>query len=145
MDIYVGNLNFKVSESDLEGLFSAYGTVGSAKIITDKYSGRSKAGRQQIGIDPSSLQSFRSRRADAADLSALIARGQRMRRIFENTRTAVTRDVCDSIHVTGRTGEMDGHDHLCPLRHTTRNRFRIDVRPLRPGIGQDRSGTDIQN
>ncbi len=42
MDIYVGNLNFKVTESDLEGLFKEYGTIGSVKIISDKYSGRSK-------------------------------------------------------------------------------------------------------
>jgi len=42
MDIYVGNLNFKVSESDLEELFKAHGTVSAVKIITDKYSGRSK-------------------------------------------------------------------------------------------------------
>jgi len=42
MNIYVGNLNFKVSESDLEGAFAEYGAVGEVKIITDKYSGRSK-------------------------------------------------------------------------------------------------------
>ena len=42
MNIYVGNLDFKVSENDLEGIFVEYGTVSSAKIITDKYSGRSK-------------------------------------------------------------------------------------------------------
>lgn len=42
MNIYVGNLDFKVNESDLEGVFEDYGTVSSAKIITDKYSGRSK-------------------------------------------------------------------------------------------------------
>jgi len=42
MNIYVGNLNFKVTENDLENLFGEYGTVSSAKIITDKYSGRSK-------------------------------------------------------------------------------------------------------
>ena len=42
MNIYVGNLDFKVNESDLEGIFEDYGTVSSAKIITDKYSGRSK-------------------------------------------------------------------------------------------------------
>ena len=42
MNIYVGNLNFKVNENDLEGIFSEYGTVSSAKIITDKFSGRSK-------------------------------------------------------------------------------------------------------
>ena len=42
MNIYVGNLDFKVNENDLEGVFEEYGTVSSAKIITDKYSGRSK-------------------------------------------------------------------------------------------------------
>jgi len=42
MNIYVGNLDFKVNESDLEGIFEEYGTVSSAKIITDKYSGKSK-------------------------------------------------------------------------------------------------------
>lgn len=42
MNIYVGNLNFKVSENDLEGAFAEYGTVTEVKIITDKYSGRSK-------------------------------------------------------------------------------------------------------
>ncbi len=42
MNIYVGNLNFKVTESDLEELFGEYGTVSSVKIIADKFSGRSK-------------------------------------------------------------------------------------------------------
>jgi len=42
MNIYVGNLDYKVNESDLESLFSEYGTVNSVKIITDKYNGRSK-------------------------------------------------------------------------------------------------------
>ncbi|KON26696.1 RNA-binding protein [miscellaneous Crenarchaeota group archaeon SMTZ-80] len=42
MNIYVGNLDFKVSEKDLEKLFEKYGTVSSSKVIIDKYSGRSK-------------------------------------------------------------------------------------------------------
>lgn len=42
MNIYVGNLNFKVVESDLESMFGEYGTVSSVKVITDKFSGRSK-------------------------------------------------------------------------------------------------------
>jgi len=42
MNIYVGNLDFKVNENDLEKVFEEYGAVSSAKIITDKYSGRSK-------------------------------------------------------------------------------------------------------
>jgi RNA recognition motif-containing protein len=42
MNIYVGNLNFKVTEDDLKGIFEEFGAVSSVKIITDKYSGRSK-------------------------------------------------------------------------------------------------------
>ena len=42
MNIYVGNLDFKVSESDLTELFKEFGAVSSANIIIDKYSGRSK-------------------------------------------------------------------------------------------------------
>ena len=42
MNIYEGNLDYKVSESDLEEVFGEYGTVSSSKIITDKMSGRSK-------------------------------------------------------------------------------------------------------
>ncbi|UCG28280.1 MAG: RNA-binding protein [Bacteroidales bacterium] len=42
MNIYVGNLDFKVNENDLEEIFEEYGTVSSAKIITDKLSGRSR-------------------------------------------------------------------------------------------------------
>jgi RNA recognition motif-containing protein len=42
MNIFIGNLDFKINEAELEELFGNYGTVSSAKIITDKFSGRSK-------------------------------------------------------------------------------------------------------
>jgi len=42
INIYVGNLSFDASEADLKGLFEGYGTVDSAKIITDQFSGRSR-------------------------------------------------------------------------------------------------------
>ncbi|MBN2487027.1 MAG: RNA-binding protein [Bacteroidales bacterium] len=42
MNIYVGNLDFKVNESELSGIFEEYGTVSSSKIVTDKFSGRSR-------------------------------------------------------------------------------------------------------
>jgi RNA recognition motif-containing protein len=42
MDIYVGNLSFQLSESDLQDLFQEYGEVKSVKIITDKMTGKSK-------------------------------------------------------------------------------------------------------
>jgi RNA recognition motif-containing protein len=42
MNIYVGNLNFRVKENELKEIFEDYGEVSSAKIITDKYSGKSR-------------------------------------------------------------------------------------------------------
>jgi len=42
MNIYVGNLSYKVDEYELKDVFSEYGEVTSVKIITDKYSGKSR-------------------------------------------------------------------------------------------------------
>ncbi|WP_349255241.1 RNA-binding protein [Spectribacter hydrogenoxidans] len=42
MNIYVGNLPWGSSEDDLRAAFEAYGEVSSAKIITDRESGRSR-------------------------------------------------------------------------------------------------------
>ena len=42
MNIYVGNLNYNLSEDELRQVFEEFGEVVSAKIIVDKYSGRSK-------------------------------------------------------------------------------------------------------
>lgn len=42
MNIYVGNLAYSAKDQDLEELFSAFGEVSSARVITDRYSGRSK-------------------------------------------------------------------------------------------------------
>ena len=42
MNIYVGNLPYAITDSDLEELFAAYGEVYSAKVIMDKPTGRSK-------------------------------------------------------------------------------------------------------
>ena len=40
--VYVGNLPFKVSNDKLKEMFSQYGEVAEAVVISDKYSGRSK-------------------------------------------------------------------------------------------------------
>lgn len=42
MNIYVGNLPFDVTEADLRGLFSDYGSVTSVALITDRETGRSR-------------------------------------------------------------------------------------------------------
>ncbi|MGH7841087.1 MAG: RNA recognition motif domain-containing protein [Candidatus Binataceae bacterium] len=40
--LYVGNLAYSVTNSDLEELFAQVGQVQSVAVITDKYSGQSK-------------------------------------------------------------------------------------------------------
>ena len=42
MNIYVSNLNFSTSSESLQELFSGFGEVTSAKIITDRETGRSR-------------------------------------------------------------------------------------------------------
>ncbi len=42
MNLYVGNLSYEMSEEDLRNEFAEYGDVQSAKIITDKFTGRSR-------------------------------------------------------------------------------------------------------
>ena len=40
--LYVGNLSYDVSSSDLEAMLAAHGTVLSAEVISDRMTGRSK-------------------------------------------------------------------------------------------------------
>ena len=41
-NIYIGNLSFSVTDQQLQETFSAHGTVESAKVITDKFTGSSR-------------------------------------------------------------------------------------------------------
>jgi RNA recognition motif-containing protein len=42
MNIYVGNLSYQCGDEDLLQAFSAYGAVDSARVIMDKFTGRSR-------------------------------------------------------------------------------------------------------
>ena len=42
MNIYVGNLSFKMTDEDLGKLFSTYGAVSESKVVIDKATRRSK-------------------------------------------------------------------------------------------------------
>ena len=42
MNLFIGNLSYGVKSEDLQDLFSTVGEVSSAKIITDKFTGRSR-------------------------------------------------------------------------------------------------------
>jgi len=41
-NIYVGNLSYSIGDQELERIFTQYGTVKSARVITDKYTNQSK-------------------------------------------------------------------------------------------------------
>ena len=42
MNIYVGNLSYRMDDKDLEGIFAKFGAVKSAKVIMDRETGKSK-------------------------------------------------------------------------------------------------------
>ena len=42
VEIYVGNLSYDLTEDELRKLFAEYGTVASARIVTNRFSGKSK-------------------------------------------------------------------------------------------------------
>jgi len=42
MNIFISNLSYEVADGDLRHLFEEFGEVSSAKVMTDRFSGRSK-------------------------------------------------------------------------------------------------------
>ncbi len=72
MNIYVGNLSYDCTESDLRTAFSAYGEVNDVRLITDRDTGRSKgfgfvempdAGQATAAIDGLNGKDFMGRPA----------------------------------------------------------------------------------
>ncbi|MEO7991238.1 MAG: RNA-binding protein [Chryseolinea sp.] len=61
MNIYVANIPFKASDSELKGLFEEYGEVSSAKIVMDKVTQRSRGfGFIEMPDDASARQAITS-------------------------------------------------------------------------------------
>ncbi|MDR0367598.1 MAG: RNA-binding protein [Bacteroidales bacterium] len=42
MNIYISNLSYRINDADLENLFAEFGDVSSAKVITDRETGKSR-------------------------------------------------------------------------------------------------------
>lgn len=57
--IYVGNLSYSVDNNELSDMFAAFGAVDSAKVITDRDSGRSKGfGFVEMSTDSEAAQAI---------------------------------------------------------------------------------------
>ena len=76
--LYVGNLSYGVSDSELEQLFGAYGTVQSAQVIMDRDTGRSKGfGFVEMGSDQeaqAAIQALNGKEHDGRALTVNEAR-----------------------------------------------------------------------
>ena len=71
--LYVGNLTYNVNESDLEALFTPFGTVQSAQIIVDRDTNRSKGfGFVEMDTDAqaqAAIQGLNAREHDGRNLT----------------------------------------------------------------------------
>jgi RNA recognition motif-containing protein len=70
--LYVGNLSYNTSSSELEQLFAAHGTVQSAEVIADRETGRSKGfGFVQMGSDAEAAAAIAALNGQQVDGRAL--------------------------------------------------------------------------
>ena len=70
--LYVGNLPFSVNDSSLQSHFSAIGNVTSAKVITDRDTGRSKGfGFVEMSDDSEADEAIRALNGSDLDGRAL--------------------------------------------------------------------------
>ncbi|MHC5537417.1 RNA recognition motif domain-containing protein [Singulisphaera rosea] len=71
--LYVGNLTYNVNETDLEAMFSPFGTVQSAQVIVDRDTNRSKGfAFVEMASDAeaqSSIQGLNGREHDGRNLT----------------------------------------------------------------------------
>jgi RNA recognition motif-containing protein len=76
--LYVGNLAYGISDSDLEQMFAAHGTVQSAQVIMDRDTGRSKGfGFVEMGSDQeaqTAIQALNGKEVDGRSLTVNEAR-----------------------------------------------------------------------
>lgn len=78
MNMYVSNLGFHVSEDDLRKLFEPFGQVSSAKVISDRETGRSRGfGFVEMGSDAEAskaMSTLNGKEIEGRAISVTIAR-----------------------------------------------------------------------
>lgn len=81
--IYVGGLSYSTTEGQLQEIFAAHGTVESARVITDKFTGRSKGfGFVEMGSNEEAqkaIQALNGTEVDGRTLTVNEARPQEKR------------------------------------------------------------------
>ena len=91
MNIFVSNINYATKEEKLQDLFSEFGEVSSAKIITDRETGRSRGfGFVEMGDEEGkqAIEALNGRELDGKELNVSEAKPKedKPRRSFDNNR-----------------------------------------------------------
>ncbi|QDP84086.1 RNA-binding protein [Chryseobacterium sp. SNU WT5] len=92
MNIFVSNINYATQEQSLQDLFSEFGEVSSAKIITDRETGRSRGfGFVEMSDEDgkNAIESLNGKELDGKELNISEAkpREDKPRRSFDNNRS----------------------------------------------------------
>ena len=91
MNIFVSNINYATQEQSLQDLFSEFGEVSSAKIITDRETGRSRGfGFVEMSDEDgkNAIEALNGKELDGKELNVSEAkpREDKPRRSFDNNR-----------------------------------------------------------
>jgi len=90
MNIYVGNMSFKTTQKDLQDRFKAFGTVKSATIVMDGYTGKSKGFGYVEMLDTAEAKAaIAGMNGKELDLSPLIVKEAKPRGVPSNKRSSL--------------------------------------------------------
>jgi RNA recognition motif-containing protein len=78
MNMYVSNLSFHTTDDNLKELFEKFGTVSSAKVISDRESGRSRGfGFVEMAVDAEAkkaIQELNNKEIEGRAISVSVAK-----------------------------------------------------------------------
>ncbi len=90
MNIYISNLSYSVNDADLKNLFAEYGEISSAKVITDRETGRSRGfGFVEMPNDAEAqkaIDSLNEVEFDGKVINVTVAKPRTEKRDFNNNR-----------------------------------------------------------
>ncbi len=89
------------------------------------------------GHDLRTLHAETARRAEGADLLALVGGAVGVRAVFDHLQLVLLRNLHDGVHVAGLAPEMDEHDALRLLGDVALDVGGIDLAGVRQDVGED--------